>query len=246
MERHKVIFLLWEDREIPRDQRPGILLGRCAPMILAAGAEKLVCYIADRDSDVRGPSPKPLFEKLIDASVEAWIDPGAVSRVSGILAGEGFRCAAYRVDESVYREYGGNRHMGPRDWPDGHRSPGIVSVNLLRRPAKIPRDEWITRWHTIMSPESEEIQPRGRYVRNAVTEILTPGAPVLDGIVIEAWPSPRHVSNPYLFYGASNPLQLVRNMVRILKAVRSFLRVREVRTVMMSEYFVRTDYGAGS
>ena len=131
--------------------------------------------------------------------------------------------------------------MKERDWPDGERSPGIVSVNLLKKPKKMSRDRWIKNWFTIMSPVSEAIQPRGRYVRNMVQETLSPGMPLYDGIVIEAWPSKRHVENPFLFYGASNPFQLLKNIFRILKAVRSFLKVRQVRSIMMSEYFMKTD-----
>ena len=103
-------------------------------------------------------------------------------------------------------------------------------------------DEWVERWFTIMSPVSEAIQPRGRYVRNRVLKNYTPGSAPWDAIVIEAWPSKRHVENPFLFYGASNPVMLVKNIMKVLKAVRSFLKVRQVRTVMMSEYFIKSGY----
>ena len=36
--------------------------------------------------------------------------------------------------------------------------------------------------------------------------------------------------------------QLAINMFRILRAVKSFLRIRDIRTVMMSEYFIKTDF----
>jgi hypothetical protein len=116
----------------------------------------------------------------------------------------------------------------------------VTAVTLLERPKRIPRDEWIRRWHGTMSPVSEEIQPRTRYVRNLVLEALTPGAPPFEGIVEECWPSPGYVTNPFLFYGARNVWQLARNMIRILRAVTSFLDLRRIRAVMMSEYFIKT------
>lgn len=64
----------------------------------------------------------------------------------------------------LYTEYGGNRHSGPRSWPDGQRSPGLVAVTLLERPGGISREGWIKPWHGEHSPMSEEMQPRCRYM----------------------------------------------------------------------------------
>jgi hypothetical protein len=91
-----------------------------------------------------------------------------------------------------------------------------------------------------MSPVSERIQPRARYVRNLVLDAITPGAPPFEGIVEEAWPSKIHVMNPYLFYGARSTIELAVNMTRILSAVLGFLELTKIRTTMMSEYFLRT------
>ena len=43
-----------------------------------------------------------------------------------------------------------------------------------------------------------------------------------------------------LFYGATGPLSLVLNMLRILAAVTHFLTLWRVQTVVMSAYFIRT------
>ena len=58
----------------------------------------------------------------------------------------------------------------------------------------------MTRWHSRISPITESIQPRCRYVRNAVFRAITEGAPPFRGIVEEAWPSLEHVTDPMLFY----------------------------------------------
>ena len=110
--------------------------------------------------------------------------------------------AGYLVTESLYTDYGGNAFAGPRTWPDGERSPGVVMVTLLRRPARMSATDWITHWHTVQSPVSEAMQPRMRYVRNAVARPVTPDAPPIEGIVEEAWPSPEHMTDPMLFYCA--------------------------------------------
>jgi hypothetical protein len=91
---------------------------------------------------------------------------------------------------------------------------------------------------------SEAMQPRARYVRNVVKNALTPGAPPFEGIVEEAWPSFEHVTNPFLFYGASNVFELVKNMAIMLRGVTSFLTLWRIRTVMTSEYFLASDRAA--
>ena len=75
---------------------------------------------------------------------------------------------------------------------------------------------------------------------------LTPGAPALDGIVEEAWPSREHVMNKFLFYGARNRRELICNMLTMLRSVSRMLRLTHITNVMMSEYFVKTpDAGHG-
>ena len=92
-----------------------------------------------------------------------------------------------------------------------------------------------------MSPVSEAIQPRTRYVRNLMLAKLTEDAPDFEGLVEEAWPSPAHVKNPFLFYGAKNLWQLVKNMVAIVRAVTHFLPSHRIHTFMVSEYFIKTN-----
>ncbi len=160
--------------------------------------------------------------------------------VEKILNETGLSFAGYLVDESVYKDYGDNQHAKPRDWPDGERSPSVMAITLLTKPERYTHEEWLRRWHGVMSPESEKIQPRQRYVRNVVVRPVTENAPAYDGIVEEAWPSAEHISNPYLFYCASNPFQLGWHLFKMLKAILQFHNLLKIRTVTMSEYFIRS------
>ena len=98
-----------------------------------------------------------------------------------MLAASAERLAGYEVVESLYRDYGGNQWSAPRAWPDGERSPGVLTVALLQQHPAQTFDEWMTRWHTRISPITEAIQPRCRYVRNAVFRAITDGAPPVRG-----------------------------------------------------------------
>ena len=238
---HKIVYILWSIKGQEKKKTREILLGDLSTRIIGSGAVRLTIDIDDPESDMRSPAPKLYSGEPICALVNIWVEEMSRRKnIEDMLRYAGFRLAGYLVEESIFTEYGGNRHAGPRDWPDGRRSPGITMVTLMERPRRLSRDEWIKRWHGTMSPVSEEIQPRTRYVRNLVVEAITPGAPPFEGIVEEAWPSKRHVSNPFLFYGADNIWQLARNMCRILRAVKSFLDLRRIRTTPMSEYFIKT------
>jgi len=235
---NKTVMIVWDPRKRPRAEVRSALLERCATALLEDGVQQLWMSIADDRVGVASPNPFPLFERRMVALVSAFTEDAR--DVAGPLRVEGFEVASYHVEQSVYRDYGDTPDAGRRDWPDGERSPGVTAVSLLERPGRLDHDEWIRRWHGRMSSVSEEIQPRTRYVRNVVIAPLSPDAPPFEGIVEECWPSEQHVSSPWLFYGAANPWQLVRNMVRIAAAVMHFTTLWRVRTVMMSEYFVVT------
>jgi hypothetical protein len=243
MKLEKLVYLLWSPRGRSRARTRELLLETCAPRLLESGLVQLSICVADPEvARVRSPAPRLYLEPPICAELGVWVeDLAARPAIEGCLAGAGFRLAGYHVEETLYTDYGENRHAPPRSWPDGQRSPGVVAVTLLARPSRLPHEEWLRRWQGRMSPVSEAIQPRTRYLRNLVLRPLTDGAPAWAGIVEEAWPSRRHVENPFLFYGARGPLELARNLFAILGAVRSFLQLTRVRTTMMSEYLVRTD-----
>ena len=90
---------------------------------------------------------------------------------------------------------------------------------------------------------SEKMQPRARYVWNIVDEVLTPGAVPYEGIVEESWPSAEHMTNPYVFYGARNRFELVKNMWIMGQSVAAFLPIWKITCVTMSEYWIRSGHG---
>lgn len=235
-----LLFLLWPDKALSKQERKEILLGKCAEEILKLNPQKLRMNIDDELSTVKSPAPKWYRGDALLATVSVETGLEHQTPIKRILETAGFKVGAYLVEQSIYKDYGDNQHYRKRDWPDGERSPTEQAVTLLTRPKKYSQEEWLKRWHGNMSPVSETLQPRARYVRNVVLEI-TDDSPAFDGMVEEAWPSPEHIKNPYLFYCAEGSTwKLIKNMRKLLGAVMHFHQLHKIRTVTMSEYFIKS------
>lgn len=237
----KLIYVLWAPEGQPRQRTRDLLLNEVPQKLYDAGVNKLTMYIDDEYSTVRSPAPKLYRGPVISAEISLWVEEFKQHHeIEKSLEPYGFRSAGYLVDECLYTEYGGNRHFRERDWPDGERSPVVMAVTLMERPHRLSHEEWIRRWHGTQSPVSEAMQPRARYIRNVVLQAVTPDAPPFEGIVEEAWPSARHITNSFLFYGASNIFQLALNMYRMFRSVSAFLNFSKIRTSTMSEYILKS------
>ena len=237
----KVIALVWgpgdgESGDALRHQ----LVEDTLPRIRRAGARAATFNVHDTAAHAApSPAPAPEGEQPHVAEVSMWLD--CYERTDGVdaaLASLGLPTASYLVVESLYDDYGTTPYAAPRDWPDGERSPGVLTVALIHRPEGLGYREWITRWHGTQSPVSGELQPRTRYVRNQVVRALTDGAPEIDGIVEEAWPSAAHVADPMLFFNATTPAELDAHVTRMLTSVEACLDMARLRSSTMSEYLV--------
>lgn len=243
----KVIWVGRGPADVDRGVLRDALVGGLAPALLATPQVRgLSMAIDDPEADVAPPVPWPEDEDVLLATVSVWLPAydrhGPVSeRIAGAGSAHGVTFHGYVVTESLYTEYGESPSSGPRDWPDGQRSPGVLTVGLLQRPPDHDRLAWLRHWHGVQSPESAELQPRCRYVRNLVALPLDDDAPPLDGIVDEAWPSNAHVADPDLFYdGGGDPEVVQAHVERMLANVTAFLDLATFRSATMGEYLFRT------
>ena len=218
------------------------VLGRVAGQLLDLDPLRLTIDVWDPESDIPSPVPTPEGETPLHALVSLWVDAVDYREpFEEVLVAATERLDGYSVVESLYRDYGGNQWSGPRDWPDGRRSPGVLTVALLQQHPDQTFDDWMTRWHTRISPITEAIQPRTRYVRNAVFRRVTDGAPPLAGIVEEAWPSLEHVTDPMLFYCADgDPDRMNAHVKQMIDEITSFVDLSTLRSVTMSEWMLRS------
>ena len=169
---------------------------------------------------------------------------------------QGYRTGVYTAMEVIYTEYGeymGNERRdwvsSPRSWPSGTRSPYTIMLTAFPGPVDLlEQAAWRDWWFGVQSPMSEMMQPRARYVRNEVTghhprergpsDIISHQlrVPPYAGIVAESWPSARHMTDKYLFFGANTTWELLINVCVMLRSVTHFLALTATESVVMSEY----------
>jgi len=236
------MYLVWLDPTSTRAEVADTILGPVARGLLSLDPLRLSIDVWDPESDIPAPVPTPEGETPLHALVSVWVDAVDYREpVEEVLAAPAERLAGYEVVESLYRDYGGNQWSAPRSWPDGERSPGVLTVALLQQHPAQTFDEWMTRWHTRISPITESIQPRCRYVRNAVFRAITDGAPPLRGIVEEAWPSLEHVTDPMLFYCADgDPERMNAHVSQMIEEIDAFVDLSTLRSVTMSEWMLKS------
>jgi hypothetical protein len=236
------MYLTWLGERSTRSEVAEVLRGRVAEELLSLDPARLTIDVWDPESDIPAPVPTPEGETPLHGVVSLWVDSiEQRAPFEEVLAAAAVRLAGYSVVESLYRDYGGNQWGAPRSWPDGERSPGVLTVALLQQHPDQSLAEWMTRWHSRISPITEEIQPRTRYVRNAVFRPITDGAPPVSGIVEEAWPSLGHVTDPMLFYCADGDAEKMNtNITQMIEEINAFVDLSTLRSVTMSEWILKS------
>jgi hypothetical protein len=237
----KLVYLVWERPSIDPAVLRSRFLDDLAPRLLALQPRALQMDLDDEHAQMPSMVPVPGDELPVRACVSIWLDAhDGRAPYEALLRKAGVRFAGYLVTESLFREYGGNEHAPARDWPDGTRSPGIITLTIFDKPAGVDDETFYGHWYGHQSPMSENMQPRARYVRNAVVRALTPGAPRYRAIVEEAWPSIEHVTNLHTFFGASSSEELGENIRVMLDSTRLLYDPATMRNYPLSEYILKS------
>ena len=238
----KLQYLVWLPEGTERHAVKPLMIDEVAPRIVATGVLGLTMDLDDDEADVPAPVPAPPGEHTPQALVSVWVDCyDRRADLEAILDEVAVRVDGYQVLESLYTDYGRSQWAAPCDWPDGQRSPGIVTVARFEQLPDTDFEEWLAFWHGHQSPMSEAIQPRCRYVRNLVVRGLEPGLPAWRGIVEEAWPSAAHVVDPMLFYCANGDTEVMNaNIATMIDHVTKLMDLTTMRSQTMSEWIIKT------
>jgi hypothetical protein len=237
----KLVYLVWERPSIDPAALRARFLDDLAPPMLALRPHALQMDLDDEHAQMPSMVPVPGDELPVRACVSLWLDNhDDRGPYEEILRRGGVRRAGYLVTESMFREYGDNEHAPPRDWPDGARSPGIITLTIFDKPAGVDDETFYGHWYGHQSPMSEQMQPRARYVRNAVVRSLTPGATRYRAIVEESWPSIEHVTNLHTFFGAASNEALGENIRVMLDSTKLLYDPATMRNYPLSEYILKS------
>src|ERR1700728_1526331 len=130
----KLQYLLWLPEDTERSAVKPLMIDRVGQELLAGDIRGLTIDLDDDDADVTPPVPAPAGEHIPSALVSVWVDCyDRRSWIEDILRNESVRVDGYQVLESLYTDYGASKWAASRDWPDGTRSPGILTVATLEQ-----------------------------------------------------------------------------------------------------------------
>lgn len=237
----KLVYLVWERPSIDPAELRRRYLEDLAPRLLALQPHGLQMDLDDEHAQMQSMVPVPGDELPVRACISIWVDAhDDRAPYEALIRAAGTRVGGYLVTESMYRDYGDNAHAPKRTWADGERSPGIITLTIFDKPAGVDDETFYGHWYGHQSPMSEDMQPRARYVRNAVVRAVTPGAPRFRAIVEESWPSVEHMTNLHTFFGASSNEELGENIRVMLDSTKLLYDPATMRNYPLSEYILKT------
>jgi hypothetical protein len=111
---------------------------------------------------------------------------------------------------------------------------------VFDKPQGIDDETFYGHWYGHQSPMSEWMQPRARYVRNAVVRALTPGAPRYRAIVEEAWFDKEDLTDLQRFFGVQDGDDLGERIRIMLDSTKRLADPGTLRNYTLSEYILKT------
>jgi hypothetical protein len=101
-------------------------------------------------------------------------------------------------------------------------------------------EQFYGHWYGHQSPMSEWMQPRARYVRNAVVRSVTSGAPRYKAIVAESWASADLLADITAFFGSADGKDVGERIRIMLDSTKLLFDPATMRSYTLSEYIVRS------
>jgi hypothetical protein len=223
----KLVYLIFQEADLPGSELRAALLEKAAPALRAAGVREITVHV--HDEDVADGAPMRRSDPPIRAMVSFWMQ-NADDRgpCEDALAAHARQLAGYLVVES---------RPVVHEAPKGQRTPGMNQVTCIAKKPGLDYDEFIRIWHQDHKVVAIETQSTVGYVRNVIVRKLTEGAPDWDAIVEETFPI-EALTDPRAFYDAKSEEELKRNSERMVESCQRFLDFEPLEYTHMSEYYL--------
>jgi len=209
--------------------------GPIAAALLALGLPGLAVNVRD-DAVRRSLMTLTTLDPPVAAVVSMWTQQCYGEQMAAaldLISGECAQLGAYLVTESV-----------PLSAPEvefGSRTAGLANIALLRRPAGLDPETWLTRWQHDHTPVAIETQSTFGYTQNWVVRTLTKEAPGIAGIVEELFPT-EAITDLKAFFGAADDNDLQDRLGRMVASTRAFGANENIDTVPTSRYVFKTPF----
>lgn len=168
------------------------------------------------------------FDPPIDGFATTWGEGDAGGIAAALLDLPADRVAGWEVEERQPIE-------PPEEW-DGERVDALSNIAVIRCPAELTHEEWLRRWREDHTPIAIATQATFGYVQNLVVGRVTEGAPTVDGIVEELFPS-AGIDDMHAFYGSDgDDAELASRLDRLMASVARIGADRDLDLVPTSRY----------
>ena len=226
----KLIYVLWKESAESEAAFNDRLRGSVCGQLAGLGAQRLQLNIVD-DAVADGAALR--FEPVKPAPaalLSFWLNAAhARAPFEAVLDAAVPRFAGYQVAEST---------VVPNDRAPGAdgRVPGFSQIAFLFKLPAIPYEGFLEIWMRDQTRVGVETQDSFYYCQNIVVRVLTPGAPMWDGIVEECYPIAA-LTDPLVFWKANGDEAVYKaNYEREMANVARFLDLERGSVMITSAY----------
>ena len=221
----KLVYLVFQEADLPGAELRSALLEKAAPALRAAGAERIVIDVHDEATAAGTPIRRsdPPIRAMVSFWLESYDDRTPCEEA---IAAHARKVAGFLITES--------RPLVHETNPGG-RSPGMNQVTCIAKKPGLSDDEFFQIWHVDHKQVAIETQSTTGYVRNVIVRRLTPDAPNWTAIVEETFPI-EALTDPKVFYPSKDDAELEAKLDRMMESCRRFLDFEPMECTHMSEY----------
>ena len=238
----KLVYLVWERPSIDPAALRARFLDDVAPRLLALQPHALQMDLDDEHAQMQSmvPGARRRAARCARASRSGSTRTTTARRTKRSSARPASASPATSSPSRCIASTATTRTPRSATGPTAPARPGIITLTIFDKPAGVDDETFYGHWYGHQSPMSEDMQPRARYVRNAVVRSVTPGAPRYRAIVEESWPSVEHVTNLHTFFGASSNEELGENIRVMLDSTKLLYDPATMRNYPLSEYILKS------